>query len=354
MPPIRVLIVDDSVVARRALSDALSSVPEIEVIGTSSDGRLALARMAMVRPDVVTLDVEMPGMDGLETLTEIRKRYPEVKVIMVSSLTERAARTTLDALTLGAVDCIAKPSGAPGAASFVQIRELLIAKILAFVPRPPTGVIRPPQRFEVKMSNSINVIAIGCSTGGPNALTTLLQALPTPLPVPVVIVQHMPPVFTQQLARRLAVVTNSDVAEATDGEVLAPGMVRIAPGDFHMTARREGIFVKVALNRDNQENSVRPSVDVLFRSVAEAYGPHTIAVVLTGMGQDGLRGCQHLREVGAQVVVQDEATSVVWGMPGFVARAGLAHAVLPLDELGNEIMQRLRSRAGSGPTEGAP
>ncbi len=354
MPPIRVLIVDDSVVARRALSDALSSVPEIEVIGTSSDGRLALTRMAMVRPDVVTLDVEMPGMDGLETLTEIRKRYPEVKVIMVSSLTERAARTTLDALTLGAVDCIAKPSGAPGAASFVQIRELLIAKILAFVPRPPTGVTRPPQRFEVKMSNSINVIAIGCSTGGPNALTTLLQALPTPLPVPVVIVQHMPPVFTQQLARRLAVVTNSDVAEAMEGEVLAPGMVRIAPGDFHMTARRDGIFVKVALNRDNQENSVRPSVDVLFRSVAEAYGPHTIAVVLTGMGQDGLRGCQHLREVGAQVVVQDEATSVVWGMPGFVARAGLAHAVLPLDELGNEIMQRLRSRAGSGPTEGAP
>ena len=351
MPAIKVLIVDDSVVARRALTQALSDVPELEVIGTASDGRLALARMAHAQPDVVTLDLEMPGMDGLETLGQICKLFPKVRVIMVSAITERAARTTLEALALGAVDSIPKPSGAPGAATIGQIRELLIAKILALFPEVGVKAGQVAPRETGRFSTDINVIVIGASTGGPNALTTLLRALPPTLPVPVVIVQHMPPVFTQQLARRLAAQTGSDVAEAADGEILAPGMVRIAPGDFHVTTRREGMHIKLFLNRDQPENSCRPSVDVLFRSAADTYGPGSLAVVLTGMGQDGLSGCQRLRAAGAQVIVQDEASSVVWGMPGFVARAGLAQAVLPLTELEREIVQRLRNRKGTGMRE---
>lgn len=350
---IRVLIVDDSVVARRALFEALSSAPEIEVIGTSSDGRLALTRMALTLPDVVTLDVEMPGMDGLETLAEIRKLYPSVKVIMVAALTERAARTTLEAIGLGAVDCIAKPSGTR---TLAQLRDQLVEKICALVPaqRVRERTLLPTRvPTEVRTSDSIDVLAIGASTGGPNALGAVLRSLTVEMPVPVLIVQHMPPVFTAQLASRLGAQTGMNVAEALDGEALSPGMVRVAPGDFHMTVRREGLSHKLSLNRDRPENSCRPSVDVLFRSVAETYGPHALAVVLTGMGQDGLGGCQHLREVGAQVIAQDEATSVVWGMPGYVARAGLAHAVLPLDRIGAEIKSRVR-RPGLASREGAP
>ncbi len=347
---IRVLIVDDSVVARRALFEALSSAPEIEVIGTSSDGRLALSRMALNLPDVVTLDVEMPGMDGLETLAEIRKLFPSVRVIMVSAATERAARTTLEAIGLGAVDCIAKPSGER---TLAQLRAQLVEKICAlFSSRARTGTLLPSRvASEVRPSDSIGVLAIGASTGGPNALSAVLRSFAAALPVPVLIVQHMPPVFTAQLAARLAAQTGMNVAEATDGEALAPGLVRVAPGDFHMAVRREGLNIKLSLNRERQENSCRPSVDVLFRSVAETYGPHALAVVLTGMGQDGLGGCQHLREVGAQVIAQDEATAVVWGMPGYVARAGLANAVLPLDRIGTEIMGRV-ARPGAAAREG--
>lgn len=370
MPPIRVLIVDDSVVVRRLLSDLLSADPELEVAGVATDGHSALAKIQASPPDVVTLDVEMPGLDGLKTLAAIRASQPKLPVIMFSALTERAARTTLEALSLGATDYVTKPSDVNSlAAALVQVREQLVPKIKALCarakPRPkplatPLGMapatrftsISPPMPASLRapapmprVAGEVEVVVIGASTGGPNALAAVLPRLPRDLAAPVLITQHMPPVFTRQLAARLAALSGLEVREAAGGEALTPGSVWIAPGDFHMVVRRDGASVRLALHQGSPENSCRPSVDVLFRSAVEVYGGRTLAVVLTGMGQDGLRGCQRIREAGGQVVAQDEATSVVWGMPGNVARAGYASAVLPLGEIGGAVRARLMRRS---------
>lgn len=367
MSPIRVLIVDDSVVVRRLLSDLLSSDPELEVAGVASDGHSALAKIQASPPDLVTLDVEMPGLDGLKTLAAIRASQPKLPVIMFSALTERAARTTLEALSLGATDYVTKPSDVTSlAAALVQVREQLVPKIKALCARPkprprppaaPFGVTpatlsvptSPPVSTSLRapaslprVTGEVEAVVIGSSTGGPNALAAFLPRLSRNLAAPILIAQHMPPVFTRQLAARLAALSGLDVREVSGGEALTPGSVWIAPGDFHLVVRRDGTNVRLAVHQGPPENSCRPSVDVLFRSAAEVYGGRTLAVVLTGMGQDGLRGCQRIREVGGQVVVQDEASSVVWGMPGFVARAGLANAVVPLDVIDTEITRRLK------------
>ena len=379
MSPIRVLIVDDSVVVRRLLSDLLSADPELEVAGVAADGHSALAKIQAAPPDLVTLDVEMPGLDGLKTLAAIRASQPKLPVIMFSALTERAARTTLEALSLGATDYVTKPSDVNSlAAALVQVREQLVPKIKALCARPKprlkplaavVSVARPslaaPTAPPVTTSlrapapaptprapGEVDLVVIGSSTGGPNALAAILPRLSRNLATPVVIAQHMPPVFTRQLAARLAALSGLDVREASGGEALTPGSVWIAPGDFHLVVRRDGTSVRLAVHQGPPENSCRPAVDVLFRSAAEVYGGRTLAVVLTGMGQDGLRGCQSVREAGGQVVVQDETSSVVWGMPGFVARAGLANAVVPLDVIDTEITRRLKfgARARTSPT----
>jgi two-component system chemotaxis response regulator CheB len=348
MPKIRVLVVDDSVVVRRLISDVVGADPDFLLAGAAANGRIALAKIPQVNPDVVTLDVEMPEMDGLETLAAIRATYPRLPVIMFSSLTERAASATLKALTLGASDYVTKPSAGNVAASLQQVREQLLPKCKALVsgravgPREPAVASRAP-RPEPRLARApgtVEILAIGCSTGGPNALTALLEKLPQALPVPVVIVQHMPPLFTRLLAERLKAHTGSSVREAQGGEVLSAGDIWIAPGDHHLVVRRDGTL---AVHKGPPENSCRPAVDVMVRSVVEAYGAGTFAVILTGMGQDGLRGCESVREAGGQIVVQDEATSVVWGMPGFVANAGLADAVLPLQEIPAEITRRIGS-----------
>jgi two-component system chemotaxis response regulator CheB len=348
MPRIRVLIVDDSVVVRRLVADVVSSDPGCEVVGTAANGKIALAKIVQVNPDVVTMDIEMPEMDGLETLVALRKTHPRLPVIMFSTLTERAAAATLKALTLGANDYVTKPSATSVAAASQQLREQLLAKVRLFggpalgAPRPVAAPRAPTPLAKAHSSTArVDVLMIGCSTGGPNALTTLLEAFPPNPSVPVVIVQHMPPVFTRLLADRLRTQTNLRVKEAQGGETLAPGDLWIAPGDYHMIVRRDGLAARLALVQTPPENSCRPAVDVLFRSVVEFYGPRTLAVVMTGMGQDGLRGCEHVREAGGQIVVQDEATSVVWGMPGFVANAGLADAVLPLGQIAPEVWRRI-------------
>jgi two-component system chemotaxis response regulator CheB len=351
MPKVRVLVVDDSVVIRRLVADALGADPHCEVVGTAANGKIALAKIPQVNPDVVTMDVEMPEMDGLTTLAEIRKIYPRLPVIMCSTLTERAAAATLKALTLGASDYVTKPSGENLVASLQQLREQLLAKVLAFG-APALGLQVPAQVAGAVMRTAVaaqrrgpaahvEIVALGCSTGGPNALTTVFERFPPNPSVPVVVVQHMPPVFTRLLADRLRAHTNLQVKEAQGGEVLAPGYIWIAPGDHHMVVRREGTTRRLALLQTPHENSCRPAVDVLFRSVVECYGAHTLAVVLTGMGQDGLRGCEHVREAGGQIVVQDEASSVVWGMPGFVANAGLADSIVPLEHVATEISRRV-------------
>lgn len=351
MAKIRILVVDDAVVFRRLVADELNADPALEVVGTAANGKIALARLPQVNPDLVILDVEMPELDGLATLREIRKTHPKLPVVMFSALTERGAEATLDALALGATDYFAKPTAAGGLdASLRVIRDELIPEIKALCGRgadrggPP--VAPPPPGPAVTRTGPVEVVAVAASTGGPNALAELFTGLPAGFPVPVVVVQHMPPMFTRLLAERLSARFPVKVEEGRSGESLRPAHAWIAPGDHHMVVVRDGPQARILVHQDTPENSCRPAADVLFRSVAQAFGPTALAVVLTGMGQDGLRGCEAIHEAGGQVIAQDEATSVVWGMPGFVARAGLADRVLPLEMIAPEVVRRVRAGRG--------
>jgi two-component system chemotaxis response regulator CheB len=348
----RVLLVDDAVVVRKALSDAISQDPALEVAGTAVNGRVALAKFGVLKPDIVLLDVEMPEMDGLETVRELRKIDARVPIIMFSSLTERGASVTLEALSLGATDYVAKPSNIDGVATFAAVTRELIPKIRALCRVPETHAstskVASPLPMPVprpsRVLAPVQVVAIGSSTGGPDALARVLPCLPADFPVPVVVAQHMPPIFTALLAARLSTKSALPVRECVSGEPLLPGRIVIAPGDFHMVASHGDGEIILRTNQGPKENFCRPSVDVLFRSIAAIFGPRALAVVLTGMGQDGLKGCEMLNGMGARIYAQDEASSVVWGMPGFVARNGLADRVLPLDQIAAEIVRATSKR----------
>jgi two-component system chemotaxis response regulator CheB len=352
MAPIRILVVDDSVVIRKVLSDTLSADPALEVVGTASDGHIALARIPLLQPDLITLDIEMPVMNGLETLALVRKSYPKLPVIMFSSLTERGAAATLDALALGASDYATKPSqtGSP-AVAIEQIRIELIPKIKALcgiarweVPRLPRPQSAPKVR--VRANWRIEVVAIGASTGGPNALGEVLPRIPNDFPVPIVVVQHMPPIFTRQFAERLSVRSAIRVEEGSAGAILSPAHAWIAPGDFHMKVTRKGLNWRLNLDQGPKVNSCRPAVDVLFRSVVAAYGANVLGVVMTGMGTDGVLGAQEIHDAGGDVIVQDLASAVVWGMPGAVYTLGISDGAYPLDRLAAEITRRVRQSRG--------
>ena len=327
MKPVRILIVDDSVVIRKLLSDTLSKEATFEVVGTAGDGRIGLAKILQLHPALITLDIEMPVMNGLETLAEIRKTDHKIPVIMFSTLTERGAVATLDALSLGASDYATKPSntGSPAVAR-EQIRAELIPKIKALcsaqlgadaspsVARPKT-VIAPAARLAPRALRSgkrIEIVAIGTSTGGPNALAQVIPRVPKDFPVPIVVVQHMPPIFTRFLAERLANSSEIRVEEGQAGGALEAGKAWIAPGNYHMTVSRMANEKRLKLNQDAPEHSCRPAVDVLFRSVAEAYGGGVLGVVMTGMGSDGVLGAQRIHAADGEVIVQDEATSVIY------------------------------------------
>jgi two-component system chemotaxis response regulator CheB len=354
MAPIRILVVDDSLVIRKLLSDTLSGDRALEVVGTASDGRIALSKIPLLKPDLITLDIEMPVMDGLEALRAIRKLYPKLPVIMFSTLTERGATATLDALSLGASDYAAKPSntGSP-AVALERVRIELIPKIKALCGMAPLKLlplpaVRPASKVRVRSNSRIEIVAIGTSTGGPNALAEVLPRIPNDFPVPIVVVQHMPPIFTRILAERLANRSAIPVEEGRAGAILSPGHAWIAPGNFHMKVVRAGKEGQLSLNQGIQENSCRPAVDVLFRSVAAAYGANVLGVVMTGMGADGVLGAQDIRDAGGDVIIQDEASSVVWGMPGLVHASGLADAAYPLDRLAAEITRRVWRSRGPG------
>jgi len=352
MPPIRVLVVDDSVVVRKLLCDALASSPEVQPAGTASNGAIALAKIPQLNPDVVTLDIEMPGLNGIQTLTEIRKLYPKLPVIMFSTLTEQGAAITLEALSLGASDYVTKPSNSPSLArAMEQVRRELLAKIICLGRRSVTGVAAMASAGRRKfVDRRIEILAIGTSTGGPNALAEVIPRLPKEFPIPTVIVQHMPPLFTRLLAERLNAQSKLPVREAEPGKPVGPGEVWIARGDYHMTVSQRGTGVVLQLNQEAPENSCRPAVDVLFRSVARTYGANVLAVVMTGMGSDGARGAAHIREAGGEILVQDEPTSVVWGMPGAVVSSRLADKIYPLPEISGEIVKRVeasRRRVGA-------
>jgi two-component system chemotaxis response regulator CheB len=355
--PINVLVVDDSVVIRRLVADVIESDPQLHVVATAPNGRVALEKIEELKPDVVTLDIEMPEMDGLATLRELRARRIKTPVIMFSTLTERHASATLEALALGAADYVTKPANVGSASKAIErVREDLIPRVKAFARRsagvmttnalrrataqPPTA---PPPARPGRPSRPVDLVAIGSSTGGPNALEVVFRALPPSIGVPVVVVQHMPPVFTKILADRLTAKSAWQVHEATDGMRLEPGHAYVAPGDHHLTVERAPLSAgRAVVSQGAAENSCRPSVDVLFRSAAASHGAGVLAVVMTGMGQDGMRGAEQLVQAGAAVLAQDEATSVVWGMPGYVARAGLAAEILPLDGIAPAIERRIR------------
>ena len=351
---VRVLVVDDSVVVRRAITLAIETDPQLEVVGIASSGELALQKVDQLNPDVVTLDVEMPGMNGLETLTELRKRRPTLRIVMVSNLTQGGAAVTIEALSRGADDCASKSSGGHSIEESVALlRDQLCPKLKQFFrfktkaadtpsPTSPSPNLLSPPLSRPLPTADISAIVLGISTGGPTALAELVPALGKDLHVPLLIVQHMPPMFTRLLAERLDSKSSMSVVEAVHGMAVEPGKVYIAPGDFHMRVCRASNRVEIALDQAPQENCCRPAVDVLFRSAAEVWGKHSAAVVMTGMGKDGLAGARSLWAAGAPILAQDEDTSVVWGMPGEIVRAKLADQVLPLADISGALIALAR------------
>jgi two-component system chemotaxis response regulator CheB len=379
-PRTRILIVDDSVVMRSLLRSVVSADPELEVAGTATDGLSALNSIELLRPDLILLDVEMPVMDGLATLRQLRTRGHKMPVIVCSALTRRGAKVTLDALAEGASDYVAKPSGQSDRESAIKaLAEELVPKMRALT-RPslpqaagplaraqvvrPGGPRTPAASFPTLLSRQQPVpgavavgvpaiIAIGVSTGGPAALDVVLPALPENFPLPIVIVQHMPEVFTKLLAERLNGRCRLRVLEAGEGAPVVAGTAYIAKGNWHLeivAPARRGFPPTLHLGQGAQENHCRPAADVLFRSVAGVYGSGALAVVLTGMGSDGMLGCRMIREQRGSVIAQDQSSSIVWGMPGAVANAGLANRVLDLHAIAPEIL-RLALRAAGDKNE---
>jgi two-component system chemotaxis response regulator CheB len=339
----RILIVDDSVVVRKVLSEVLSQDPDLEVAGTAGNGHIGLAKFASLQPDLILLDVEMPEMDGLAALAELRKLDAHVPIVMFSTLTEGGAATTLSALSLGASDYCTKPSNTGSLAESTDtLKTELIPKIRALcklgTSLPHQRKIAPPVAIPaIKLPRKLEIVAIGASTGGPNALAEVIPRISAGFPVPIVIVQHMPAVFTQLLAQRLSSQSSIPVHEAADREKLVPGHAWIAPGGFHMVLAGGTDGVQIRLAKTPPENFCRPAVDVLFRSVAQVYGAKALAVVLTGMGSDGLLGSRSIRQAGGDVILQDEDSSVVWGMPGSIYAAGVSDQVYPLSQIAPQI-----------------
>jgi two-component system chemotaxis response regulator CheB len=345
---IRVLVVDDSVVMRRLLSRIVEADEAMELVGSARNGVDALQKIAQLRPHLVTLDVEMPELDGIGALREIVKLYPDVRVIMLSSLTVEGAGITVEALLGGASDYIAKPQGCDVSSAFDGLACELTAKIKQlFVPVQTTRPVpATPQKPRVPAFSTLRpeIFAIGISTGGPSALAEVLPTIPALFPLPIAIVQHMPPYFTRLLAERLMKTCAIRVMECVDGMEAEPGCAVIAPGNFHMRLVRMGLTLRYKLSQEEPENSCRPAVDVLFRSIAETCKGRAIAAIMTGMGQDGLAGAQLLKDRGACLLAQDRATSTVWGMPGAIVDAELADAVLPLGMIISEVLRRAGCR----------
>lgn len=350
MRKIRVLVIDDAVVIRHLLSEVINKDDELEVSGVAANGKIALRKLPQVVPDIITLDIEMPELDGIETLKEIRKTDKKTPVIMLSSLTKSGAEKTFEALAAGATDYLPKPvDNGDFTQTMEQLAQQLIPRIKAHFPNK----ITPPsthRRFKktnrensskAKQTASPEIICIGCSTGGPNALESIISKLQNPLPVPTVIVQHMPPVFTKTLAERLNKKSANTIYEASHNQLLKPGCTYIAPGGKHMELRKDASGTYIHLNEKSPENSCRPSVDPLFRSTAEIYGAHVLGIILTGMGQDGLRGCEAISDAGGTIIVQDQESCIVWGMPRAVSESGLANSIVPLDKIPQEILDRL-------------
>ena len=373
---IKILVVDDTVTDRQILSKIIAGIENAELAGIAPNGRIALSKIAMKQPDLVLLDVCMPEMDGLETLSRIKAAYPHIDVVMISGIDQETAQTTVKALESGALDFVPKPTGPSPIQNMEtlrvalsrlvsmartrkysrQARGLMPGTLQAPLPAPrspapvappaplaPVAPLRPPVRSAparriARTPGRIDVVALGVSTGGPNALQELIPLMPGDLSVPILTVQHMPTMFTASLAARLDSVSAIRVVEAQDDDVIRDGTIYIAPGGRHMVVRRDRRSLNVIGLVDSPPvNSCRPSVDVLFRSVAMVYGGHVLTVILTGMGNDGMAGVAAIRRKGGYSLVQDEKTSVIWGMPGAIVEAELADEIVPLPKLAERI-----------------
>ena len=371
--PYRVMLVDDSATVRGLMRNWLSTEPELEVVASCSNGLAAIQSLKKHDPEVIILDIEMPVMDGITALPEILKASPDVKVIVASTLTTRNAKISMDALSKGAADYIAKPDSSRGVAGSDEYKRTIVEKVKAFalsrrkdlgLPLPSTSeqkVARPavnkdpapkkatplPTQNKLRARSKLTpaIIAIGSSTGGPQALHEVLKGLSgAKLLQPIVITQHMPKTFTTILAEHLSKTTDIPCFEAEDGQVIEPGKVYIAPGDYHMVLTGSAQKPVVKLLQTPPENFCRPSVDPMFRSISKIYGAKTLSIMLTGMGSDGLEGTRVVVDAGGTMIAQDEATSVVWGMPGAVSEAGLCSAILPLNKISQEILKIAQGR----------
>lgn len=345
---IKVLIVDDSAVMRLVISNLLTQDKQIEIAGTAAHAEAAFEKIEQVAPDILTLDIEMPNMDGISALKVIKKKYPDLPVIMCSTLTQNGAEATIEALNAGADDYICKPSSSSEqskeAANEAFRRDLTfkVKQLVKLHVETHSDILSFVSKAANTEKQRVDIVAIGTSTGGPAALREVLTEIPANFPVPIVIVQHMPPLFTKILAESLEKKIAIPISEAVDGTLLEAGQAYIAPGNYHMVLEYRNNRYQLFLNQDPEVNYCRPSVDVLFHSVAKAYGKHVLSVIMTGMGQDGMNGCQDIKNKGGGVLAQDQASSVVWGMPGAVSKAGLADQILPLKDIAAAIIQQVK------------
>ena len=356
MSTIKVLVVDDTIIYRKIINDVLSSIPGVEVVGTAANGKTALNRIESLKPDLVTLDIEMPEMSGIEVLERLKNNSSPTAAVMLSTLTQKGSEMTIKALELGAFDFIPKPEDGSISENILRIKELLTPIIKAFkrqknirtkirtkikpdIPhlKPvPSHVLSPPAFKRTQPRKTLSsIVAIGISTGGPKALARIIPMLTPRLNVPILIVQHMPPVFTRSLAKSLDVKSQLNVKEAENGEPLMPNVVYIAPGGKHMkiVAGLNGITRNIKITDDPPENSCRPSADYLFRSIAEHYVDRSTGVIMTGMGYDGNKGLIQMKKNGGIIIAQDKGTCTVYGMPKEPAESGLADIVAPLDKI---------------------
>ena len=364
--PYRVMLVDDSSVIRGLLSRWLSADPAIEIVGSAANGQSALNSLDRIDPEIIVLDIEMPIMDGLTALPLILKAKPNVQVLMSSTLTSKNAKISLQAMSLGAADYVPKPTTNRDVIASKSFQDDIIEKIkiLAAAKRKRLGfpVFMEPHKSGLAIEQDTapkatilnlpktikpslvipKIIAVGSSTGGPQALLKFLASIKDGLSLPVVITQHMPPSFTKILASHLSKAIGLNCVEGEDGMPLIAGQVYIAPGDRHMIITNDNGQRCLRLDEGPQENFCRPSVDPMFRSVSKEFGPAVLGVILTGMGHDGLEGSKIVIEKGGTIIAQDEKTSVVWGMPGAVSNAGICNAVLPLEELGGKIQRLIK------------
>ena len=340
---IKVLVVDDSAVIRGLMTQAINMDSDLNVVGTAMHGQTALTWLKTNQADVVVLDVEMPVMDGISCLQQLKQDYPDLPVIMASALTRAGAEITLRALDLGAAGCIPKPVATNPSEAIAQVARDLIPLIKALAgSTPATSQSSFTSHSQTSNAGALPaktpmVLVVGSSTGGPNALKTMLSAIPEKFSLPILIAQHMPPLFTKTLAEHIQRETNRPTAEAVDGELIERGHIYIAPGDYHMVIDKQDDRMVIRLNQDDPEHFCRPSVNPLYASAAKWYGSSVLAVMLTGMGDDGIEGAQSISDRKGYIIAQDEQSSVVWGMPGAIANAGLASQVLPLRNIAPEL-----------------